>query len=131
MSPLTAYQQVDCQNQTPDSTVHAEQQRSMSMPGAAFIDSTSVIDLSHVAKVKGVVSNANIPLPTLAGTILKKSLPNFSYLSASEWSIDVKEDGVKKLVEEVDCISQIYESLMKLNSVGLPLQLSQVCAGRV
>ncbi|KAJ7708598.1 hypothetical protein B0H14DRAFT_3525378 [Mycena olivaceomarginata] len=102
-----------------------------SMPSAAFIDSASIINLSHVAKVKGAVSDANGPLPTLAGTVIKKSLSNFSYLSASEWSIDVKEDGVKKLAEEVDCISLIYETLMKLDSVGLPLQPSQVCAGQL
>jgi hypothetical protein len=101
------------------------------MPSAAFIDSASVVDLSHVAKVKGAVSDANSPLPTLASTVLKKSLPNFSYLSASEWSIEVKEDDVKKLAEEVNCVSHIYETLIKLDSVGLPLQPSQVHAGQL
>ncbi|KAJ7356836.1 hypothetical protein DFH08DRAFT_1048015 [Mycena albidolilacea] len=74
-----------------------------SMPSAAFIDSASVIDLSHVAKVKGAVSDAN----------------------------NVKEDDIKKLAEEVNCVSHIYETLMKLDSVGLPLQPSQVHAGQL
>ncbi|KAF8145934.1 hypothetical protein K438DRAFT_1991291 [Mycena galopus ATCC 62051] len=71
-----------------------------SMPSSSFMDSSSVIDLSHVAKVKGTVSNATSSLPTLAGTVLKQSLPDFSYISAHDWSREITEDDVNKLGQE-------------------------------
>jgi hypothetical protein len=42
----------------------------------------------------------------------------------------VKEDNIKILVLEVNCISHIYERLTKIDLVGLPLQESQICAGQ-
>lgn len=102
-----------------------------SMPSLACIDSSSVIDLSHIAKVKGVVSDTASLLPTLAGTVLKHSLPDFQYLSTHDWSGEVKEDDIKKLAQEVDCVAQIYQKLTKIDSVGLPLQQSQICAGQL
>jgi hypothetical protein len=79
------------------------------MPSLACIDSSSVIDLSHIAKVKGVVSDTTSLLPTLAGTVLKNSIPDFQYLSTHDWSGEVKEDDIKKLAQEVDCVAQIYQ----------------------
>jgi hypothetical protein len=43
----------------------------------------------------------------------------------------VKEDDIKKLAEEVDCVWRIYEGLMKIDSVGLPLQSTQIFAGQL
>ncbi|KAJ7333477.1 hypothetical protein DFH08DRAFT_966299 [Mycena albidolilacea] len=102
-----------------------------SMPSLACIDSSSVVDLSHIAKVKGVVSDATSLLPTLASTVLKHSIPDFQYLSTHDWSGEVKEDDIKKLAQEVDCVAQIYQKLTKIDSVGLPLQQSQICAGQL
>ncbi|KAJ7195718.1 hypothetical protein B0H12DRAFT_1169101 [Mycena haematopus] len=102
-----------------------------SMPDSDFINSSSVVDLSHIAKVKGVLSDVTSSLPTLAGTVLKQSLPDFAYISTHDWNGDITEDDVQKLVQEVDCISQIYERLMKIDSVGLPLQPSQIRAGQL
>ncbi|KAJ7849125.1 hypothetical protein B0H14DRAFT_3452708 [Mycena olivaceomarginata] len=101
-----------------------------SIPGLACIDSSSVIDLAHVARVKGAVSDTSSLLPTLAGTVLKQSLPDLTYLLTPDWNGEVKEDDIKILALEVDCVSRIYERLMKIDSVGLPLQESQICAGQ-
>ncbi|KAJ7306952.1 hypothetical protein DFH08DRAFT_824451 [Mycena albidolilacea] len=101
-----------------------------SIPGLACIDSSSVIDLAHVARVKGAVSDTSSSLPTLAGTVLKQSLLDLTYLLTPDWNGEVKEDDIKILALEVDCVSQIYERLMKIDSVGLPLQESQICAGQ-
>ncbi|KAJ7323367.1 hypothetical protein DFH08DRAFT_817938 [Mycena albidolilacea] len=102
-----------------------------SMPSLACIDSSSIIDLSHIAKVKGVVSDTTSLLPTLVGTVLKNSIPDFQYLSTHDWSGEVKEDDIKKLAQEVDCVAQIYQKLTKIDSVRLPLQQSQICAGQL
>ncbi|KAJ6490114.1 hypothetical protein C8R45DRAFT_1139189 [Mycena sanguinolenta] len=101
------------------------------MPNSTFLDPSSVLDLSHIAKVKGVVSDATSSLPTLAGTVLKQSVPDFPYISAHDWSGEITETDVTKLAHEVDCISQIYNRLMKIDSVGLPLQPTQICAGQL
>ncbi|KAJ7364240.1 hypothetical protein DFH08DRAFT_798620 [Mycena albidolilacea] len=101
-----------------------------SIPGLACIDSSSVINLAHVTRVKGAVSDSSSLLPMLAGTVLKQSLPNLTYLLRPNWNGEVKEDNIKILALEVDCVSQIYEQLMKIDLVGLPLQESQICTGQ-
>ncbi|KAJ7845195.1 hypothetical protein B0H13DRAFT_1908496 [Mycena leptocephala] len=80
--------------------------------------------------IKGVVSDATSSFRILAGTVLKKSIPDLVELSTLDWSGETQEDKVKKLAQEVDCISQIYKHLMKMDSVGLPLQPAQICAGQ-
>jgi hypothetical protein len=100
-----------------------------SIPSLAA-DSSSVIDLAHIAKIKGAVSDAMSSLPILAGTVLKKSIPDLVELSTLDWSGKIQEGKVKKLAQEVDCVSQIYKHLMKMDSVGLPLQPAQICAGQ-
>jgi hypothetical protein len=102
-----------------------------SIPSLAATDSSSVIDLAHIAKIKGAVSDATSSLPILAGTVLKKSSPDLVGLSTLNWSGETQEDNVKKLAQEVDCVSQIYTHLMKMDSVGLPLQPAQICAGQL
>ncbi|KAJ6465338.1 hypothetical protein C8R45DRAFT_939546 [Mycena sanguinolenta] len=102
-----------------------------SLSNSDLIGPSSVIDLAHIAKLKGAVSDATSSLPTLAGTVLKQSLPDFSYISAHDWSDEITENDVTKLAHEVDCISQIYHGLMKIDSVGLPLQPSQIFAGQL
>ncbi|KAJ6502069.1 hypothetical protein C8R45DRAFT_608315 [Mycena sanguinolenta] len=101
------------------------------MPNSTFLNSSSVLDLSHIAKVKGVVSDATSSLPTLAGTVLKQSVPDFPYILVHDWSGEITATDVTKLAHEVDCITQIYHRLMKIDSVGLPLQPSQICAGQL
>ncbi|KAJ7358590.1 hypothetical protein DFH08DRAFT_802406 [Mycena albidolilacea] len=77
---------------------------------------------------------SNIPIDYFslqAGTVLKHSIPDFQYLSTHDWSGEVKEDDIKKLAQEVDCVAQIYQKLMKIDSMGLPLQQLQICAGQL
>lgn len=102
-----------------------------SIPSLAAADSSSVIDLAHIAKIKGAVSDATSSLPILAGTVLKKSTPDLVELSTLDWSGETQEEQVKKLAQEVDCVSQIYKHLMKMDSIGLPLQPAQICAGQL
>ncbi|KAJ7339277.1 hypothetical protein DFH08DRAFT_812667 [Mycena albidolilacea] len=66
-------------------------------------DSSSVIDLAHIAKIEGAFSNATSSLPILAGTVLKKSIADLVELSTLDWSGNIQEDNVKKLAQEVDC----------------------------
>ncbi|KAF8188816.1 hypothetical protein K438DRAFT_1764075 [Mycena galopus ATCC 62051] len=99
-----------------------------SIPHLAVVDSACIIDLAHIAKIKGLVSDTAGSLRTLAGIVLKQSLPE---LLMPDTTGELTNDHVTKLAQQADCVRQIYEQLMKLDSVGLPLQPAQICAGQL
>ncbi|KAF9065365.1 hypothetical protein BDP27DRAFT_1424927 [Rhodocollybia butyracea] len=82
------------------------------------------LDLGRLAKVKGVASDAFLPLSSLAPEVLKKKLPNTIYTLSLMTPVDI-------LATEIDCIWKIYISLVQCNSVGLPLQPGTAQAGQL
>lgn len=82
-----------------------------------------ILDLGKLAKLKAVVNEPSVSLHALAGIILRNSfdIPNFTQYP---WSAPTPEQ-ITFLFQEIECQWQIYLSLSRLGSLGLPLQLIQ------
>lgn len=93
---------------------------------SALNSTTSIIELTNHATLKGVTSDISTPLDKLASRVLKKSFASLSDLDRELWD----NQFIKQLHHQVDCIWQIYHSLSTCDSVGLPLtQLQKVLDG--
>ncbi|KAJ7222208.1 hypothetical protein GGX14DRAFT_558304 [Mycena pura] len=86
------------------------------------IPTSSLIDLGKLAKLKGAAADANCSLSTLCGAILGLQLRE---PAVSTPSLPLTSQ-VDDLAREVDCAWSIQQALMKLGSVGIPLQPSQL-----
>ncbi|KAJ6505608.1 hypothetical protein DFH09DRAFT_1289251 [Mycena vulgaris] len=86
------------------------------------IPTSSLVDLGKLAKLKGAAADASCSLSTLCGAVLNLQLrepnsPTPPLPLASQ---------LDDLAREVDCAWSIQQALMKLGSVGIPLQPSQL-----
>ncbi|KAJ7152120.1 hypothetical protein C8R46DRAFT_484877 [Mycena filopes] len=86
------------------------------------IPTSSLVDLAKLAKLKGASADTNCSISTLCGAVLnvqfnKPNLPLPPPPVASQ---------LADLAREVDCAWSIQVALMKLGSVGIPLQPSQM-----
>ncbi|KAJ3963429.1 hypothetical protein EV361DRAFT_874884, partial [Lentinula raphanica] len=82
------------------------------------------LDLGKLAKVKGAVRDVHVPLSSLIPAVLKKRYPD------SLPSLPSESQKIKFLASEVDCIWELYVSLSRCGSVGLPLQPSEAKVGQ-
>lgn len=86
------------------------------------IPTSTLIDLGKLAKLKGAAADANCSLPTLCGAVLNVQLvdsnPPVPPLPVTSC--------IDELAREVDCVWSIQNTLLKLGSVGIPLQPSQL-----
>jgi hypothetical protein len=91
----------------------------------ASAHNSPLVDLGKFAKLKGAVSDMNAPLSDIAGSVLTC---NASYEDNSQigWDQSPSDTQLSKLVEEVDCVWQLYSTLLVRNSVGLPLRAEQI-----
>nr|GAT45421.1 predicted protein [Mycena chlorophos] len=90
------------------------------------IPSPSLVDLGKLAKLKGAAADPNCSLATLCGAVLRLRLleaaPAMLLLPVSH-RLDI-------LSRDVECAWLVQDALMKLGSVGIPLQPSQLRASQ-
>ena len=79
-----------------------------------------LLDLGKLSKLKGKLEDPAATLHALAGIALGRSfsVPQFS---PYPWSGTSHSQQNSFLVQEVDCLWQIYVALIHLDSLGLPL----------
>ncbi|KAJ7678102.1 hypothetical protein DFH06DRAFT_1422622 [Mycena polygramma] len=86
------------------------------------IPTSSLVDLGKLAKLKGASADTNCSISTLCGAVLN--------LQFSQPDLSIPPPPVASrladLAREVDCTWSIQAALMKLGSVGIPLQPSQI-----
>ncbi|KAJ7726231.1 hypothetical protein B0H16DRAFT_1780652 [Mycena metata] len=86
------------------------------------IPTATLVDLAKLAKLKGASADTNCSISTLCGAVLNFQFnkPNLSTPPPPVLS------QLADLAREVDCAWSIQVALMKLGSVGIPLQPSQM-----
>ncbi|KAJ7066294.1 hypothetical protein C8F01DRAFT_1228372 [Mycena amicta] len=96
--------------------------RRLSSTWQLSIPASSLVDLGKLAKLKGAAADANCSLATLCGAVLNLRLhePNPTTPPAPITS------QVDDLACQVDCAWSIQAALMRLGTVGIPLQPSQL-----
>jgi hypothetical protein len=80
-----------------------------------------LLDLAKFAKLKGVVGDPLASLHALAGVTLQRSF-SVPVFFPNSWLGSPSSMQIGYLFDEIDCQWQIYNSLCRLNSIGLPLQ---------
>jgi hypothetical protein len=80
-----------------------------------------VLELGKYAKLKGVLTDPSSPLHALAGAVLRVSFPTAEF-PAYPLSLSTAAERNSHLFAEIDCQWQIYVSLSRRDSLGLPLQ---------
>ncbi|KAL0565231.1 hypothetical protein V5O48_016796 [Marasmius crinis-equi] len=108
--------------------------RAFSRPEVAEAVRTSkgaILDLSQLAKLKGVVKDGNLPLSTLAPVVLHRRFPLPDDIRHVRWSLELEQRHISYLGDELECLWEIYDSLSSLPSVGLPLQPADVFVGKL
>ncbi|KAJ7816342.1 hypothetical protein B0H14DRAFT_2602720 [Mycena olivaceomarginata] len=79
-----------------------------------------ILDLGKYAKLKGVLDDPMASLHAIAGTVLKQAfiIPQFS---CYPWSTTPSPEQTEFLFSEIDCQWEIFLSLRRRDSLGLPL----------
>ncbi|KAK1230322.1 hypothetical protein PQX77_006590, partial [Marasmius sp. AFHP31] len=98
---------------------------------AVRTSSGAILDLSQFAKLKGVVKDVRLPLSSLAPVVLQCRFPLPDDIRHVRWSLKLEQRHITYLENETECLWQIYTSLARLPSVGLPLQSPDVFVGKL
>lgn len=80
-----------------------------------------ILELGKYAKLKGLVDDPSLSLHALAGVVLRKSF-SIPHITSYPVSVTSSSEQSRFLFEEIDCQWQIYLSLSRHDSFGLPLQ---------
>ncbi|KIK54977.1 hypothetical protein GYMLUDRAFT_1021476 [Collybiopsis luxurians FD-317 M1] len=82
-----------------------------------------ILDLGSYAKLKGITSDTVTPLDILAGSVLHKfyEMPQASANYPWSASLSLDDSHIVELVREMHCIWEVYQTLTRRDSTGLPL----------
>ncbi|KAF7310618.1 hypothetical protein HMN09_00604600 [Mycena chlorophos] len=100
--------------------------QNISLPWRLDIPSSSLVDLGKLAKLKGAAADPNCSLATLCGAVLRLRLSEPA-LATPLLPVSRRLDTLSR---DIECAWLVQDALMKLGSVGIPLQPSQLRASQ-